>query len=124
MVPAPRPMTPMRRGGGVGGGGGGGGLWGGGLVGGGAPGRAGGGSVIWIRAAVLDGEAHAGVARVIGGGGAAKFVTAEDLGAVFDDAVHQRAFGNARVREGLFNAEGGVEIPHRDGGAALGSDVN
>src|SRR5947209_1666893 len=61
------------------------------------------------------------VARVVGGGCAAEFVAAEVLGAVLDDAVHQCAFGDAGVGEGLFDAEGGVEIPHRHGGAALGS---
>jgi len=54
----------------------------------------------------------------------AQLIGAELLGAVLDDAVHQRANDGGGVAQVLFHAQRGVEVADRDGGFACSGDVD
>ena len=62
-----------------------------------------------VSAAEADGEANAGVVRVIGGG-CVDELGREDLRAVADAAVGQRAFGVAPAIDVLLHAKRAVEV--------------
>src|SRR5208337_233068 len=76
-----------------------------------------------ILATVAQGNADAGVERVVAGGRFSLSIAAEDLRAVLDGAVGECAQHRAGEADILFHPQRAVEVAPGHGGSALEGDV-